>query len=83
MDRALTLKKARGARGAPPQASRYEFMQKTAQLRLMAAKALRLSRGVGDDVTVTMLKAYSLECTLDADVREADIDNAAWKKPAA
>lgn len=58
-------------------------MQKTAHLRLMAAKALRLSRGVGDDATIMMLKAYSLECSLDADIREADIDNAAWIRPVA
>jgi|GEM_PF-6660122 len=56
-------------------------MQKTAHLRRMAAKALRLSQGIGDVATITMLKAYAVECSLDADTREAGIDNAAWRKP--
>lgn len=55
-------------------------MEETARLRQMAAKALRLSKGVGDAATVITLTAYAAECGLDADAREADIDNAVWQK---
>jgi hypothetical protein len=53
-------------------------MQEVRRLRELAAKAKRLSGGVGDPDTISRLKAYELDCRMDADAREAEIDNAAW-----
>lgn len=57
-------------------------MKETARLRTMAARATRLAGGIGDRATIIILQAYALECSLDADCRQADLDNAAWVKPA-
>ena len=55
-------------------------MKELARLRILAAKAARLSLCVGDDATIIILKAYALECRLDADCREAHLANRDWHK---
>lgn len=52
------------------------LMHETEWLRHQAIKALRLADGVSDRQTITSLRIYASECSMDADARDADVENA-------